>query len=190
MGCSCSVEAEGLQRKTLLWLLAINSVMFLAEALVGWISESTALLADSLDMLADASVYAIALYATFGSMDTKRTSAKVSGMLQIALGFGVFVEVVRRAITGSDPISLLMIGAGCIALIANLVCLRLIAAHRDAGVHMQASWIFSKNDVIANVGVVVAGLLVMAFDNRVPDLVVGSIVSVVVVRGGVQILRT
>ena len=81
-----------------------------------------------------------------------------------------------------------MIGAGTVALAANLVCLRLIAKHRDGGAHMRASWIFSKNDVIANTGVIVAGLLVMVSGSRVPDLVVGSIVVMVVVRGGVQIL--
>ncbi len=53
---------------------------------------------------------------------------------------------------------------------------------------MRASWIFSKNDVIANTGVIVAGLLVMVLNNRIPDLVVGLIVAMVVVRGGIQIL--
>lgn len=53
---------------------------------------------------------------------------------------------------------------------------------------MRASWIFLKSDVISNTGVIVAGLLVMASGSRVPDLVVGSIVAVVVLRGGVQIL--
>jgi len=186
-GCDCTEEAVGLEQRTLVALLTINGVMFVAEVMVGWIAESTALLADSLDMLADATVYGIALYAASRSGGTQRTAARVSGVLQIALGLGVLVEVIRRALFGSEPTSHLMIGAGTVALVANLICLRLIAKHREGGAHMRASWIFSKNDVIANTGVIVAGLLVMALGSRVPDLLVGSIVAAVVIRGGVQI---
>lgn len=187
--CDCADEAIGLEQRTLVTLLTINGVMFVVEIIVGWIAESTALLADSLDMLADAAVYGIALYATSRADHTQRTAARFSGVLQIALGLGVLVEVVRRVAFGSEPTSHLMIGAGAVALVANLICLRLIAKHREGGAHMRASWIFSKNDVIANTGVIVAGLLVMASRSSVPDLLVGSIVAVVVVRGGVQILR-
>jgi len=186
-GCDCGKDAVGLEQRTLIALLTINGVMFVAEVMVGWIAESTALLADSLDMLADATVYGIALYAASRSGGAQRTAARVSGVLQIALGLGVLVEVIRRALFGSEPTSHLMIGAGAVALVANLICLRLIAKHREGGAHMRASWIFSKNDVIANTGVIVAGLLVMALGSRVPDLVVGSIVAAVVIRGGVQI---
>ena len=188
-GCSCAEEAVGLERRTLVILLAINGAMFLAEAAAGWVAESTALLADSLDMLADAAVYGIALYAVRRSGRAKRAAASVSGVLQIVLGLGVLAEVIRRIVFGSEPASLLMIGAGCVALVANLICLRLISKHRDGGVHMRASWIFSKNDVVANTGVIVAGLLVMALGSRIPDLVVGSVVVIVVVRGGLLILR-
>lgn len=187
-GCDCADDAAGLEHRTLLTLIAINGVMFLAEAIVGWVAESTALLADSLDMLADAAVYGIAIYAVRRSSKAQQAAAKISGVLQIALGLGVLAEVVRRVIFGSEPTSLLMVGTGCVALVANLTCLRLLSKHRDGGAHMRASWIFSKNDVIANTGVIVAGLLVMTLGSRIPDLAVGSIVAVVVVRGGLQIL--
>jgi len=178
-----------LEQRSLVTLLAINGVMFVAEAAVGWAAESTALLADSLDMLADAAVYGTALYAVRRSGSAKRTAARLSGVLQIVLGLGVLAEVTRRAVFGSEPTSLLMIGTGCVALIANLMCLWLISKHRDSGMHMRASWIFSKNDVIANTGVIFAGLLVMTLGSRIPDLAVGSVVAVVVVRGGIVILR-
>jgi Co/Zn/Cd efflux system component len=101
----------------------------------------------------------------------------------------VLAEVLRRYLGSSDPVSALMMAVGAIALIANLLCLALIAKHRDGGIHMRASWIFSANDVIANLGVIFAGGLVMVFDSRLPDLVIGSVIAVVVVRGGRQILR-
>ncbi|HIB66028.1 MAG TPA: cation transporter [Phycisphaerales bacterium] len=189
IGCDCADDTARLEHRTLLTLLAINGVMFLAEAVVGWIAESTALLADSLDMLADATVYGLAMYVVRRSSKAQQAAASISGVLQIALGIGVLAEIVRRAIFGSEPTSLLMVGTGCIALVANLICLRLISKHRDGGAHMRASWIFSKNDVIANTGVIIAGVLVVALGSRVPDLVVGSIVAVMVVRGGLQIWR-
>jgi Co/Zn/Cd efflux system component len=77
---------------------------------------------------------------------------------------------------------------GSVALIANVYCLMLISRHRDSGVHMRASWIFSTNDVIANLGVIISGGLVWALGSRYPDLVVGTIISIVVARGGFKIL--
>ncbi|NLP09103.1 cation transporter [bacterium] len=188
--CGCEREkAAELERRTLWTLLAINGVMFLVEAFAGWYGESAGLLADSLDMFADASVYGIALYAVGRSRRLQVSAATASGVLQIALGLGVLVEVVRRFLYGSGPASILMMVVGAIALVANVCCLLLIAGHRQGGIHMRASWIFSTNDVIANVGVIISGGLVRYLGNRLPDLIIGAAISIVVLRGGVQILR-
>ena len=186
--CGCRDDVGALERKTLWMLLAINGVMFLAEAIAGWLAESTGLLADSLDMLADAMVYGTALYAVGRSTNLKHRAARVSGWIQIALGIGVIIEVTRRLLVGSEPVSALMIVTGTIALIANITCLILLAKHRSGEVHMRASWIFSTNDVIANAGLILSGLLVMWSGSRIPDLVIGAVVSIVVIRGGRQML--
>ena len=169
--------------------MLINGLMFAGEAIAGWWGESTGLLADSLDMLADAFVYGIAVYAVGRSSRLQSNAAILSGMFQIVLGLGILFEVVRRFVFGSDPVSALMMIVGTVALVANLFCLMLISKHRNGGIHMRASWIFSTNDVIANLGVIAAGILVMYFDNRLPDLVIGAVITIVVVRGGVLILR-
>lgn len=188
--CGCEPDAAAqLQRRTLWTLLLINGLMFAVEAIAGWWGESTGLLADSLDMLADAFVYGIAVYAVGRSSRLQGNAATLSGIFQIVLGLGILFEVVRRFVYGSDPVSALMMVVGTIALVANLSCLMLISKHRNGGIHMRASWIFSTNDVIANLGVIAAGILVMYFDSRLPDLAIGAIITIVVVRGGVQILR-
>ena len=188
--CGCGTEqAEKLERKTLIALLAINAVMFLVEIVLGLIAESTGLIADSLDMLADAGVYGLSLYAVGRGIQKQAKAASVSGILQIILGAGVLIEVLRRFLYGSEPESLLIIGVGSVALIANIYCLMLISRHRESGVHMRASWIFSTNDVIANLGVIVSGVLVWVLGNRFPDLIVGAIISIVIVRGGIKILN-
>lgn len=189
-GCGCEFdEAAQPERKTLWTLLAINAAMFVFEAITGWWSESTGLLADSLDMLADAFVYGISLHAVGRPRRLQANAATASGVLQIALGLGVLLEVVRRFLYGSEPVSVLMMVVGGVALAANVSCLMLIAKHKKGGVHMRASWIFSANDVIANLGVIISGALVMYFGSRFPDLIIGAVISVVVLRGGVQILR-
>jgi len=188
--CGCrSEQAEKFERKTLIILLAINGLMFFVEIILGWLAGSAGLIADSLDMLADAGVYGISLYAVGRSIHLQAKAASVSGALQIILGFGVLAEVLRRLIFGSEPESILIIAVGAAALIANVVCLMLISQHRDAGIHMRASWIFSTNDVIANLGVIISGVLVWLIGSRFPDLIVGAIISAVVVRGGIKILR-
>ena len=186
--CGCRDEVETLERRTLWVLLLINSAMFLAEAVIGWVAESTGLLADSLDMLADAMVYGTALYAVGRSTTLKHRAASVSGWIQIALGIGVIIEVIRRLVMGSEPVSVLMIVTGMIAFIANVTCLILLAKHRSGEVHMRASWIFSTNDVIANAGVILSGLIVMWSGSRIPDLAIGAVVSAIVIRGGCVIL--
>lgn len=187
--CGCGTEeAAGLERRALWMLLGINGTMFVGEAVAGWLGQSTGLLADSLDMLADASVYGIALYAVGRSRGLQATAATASGVLQIALGLGVVFEVVRRYLYGSEPVSALMMGVGTIAFIANVACLAILAKHRSGGVHMRASWIFSTNDVIANIGVVVSGGLVLLLGSRLPDLIIGGLISALVIRGGVKIL--
>lgn len=90
---------------------------------------------------------------------------------------------------GSEPESLLIMMVGFVALLANVACLMLISRHRDGGVHMRASWIFSTNDVIANLGVIMSGVLVALLGSRYPDLIIGTLISLVVIRGGFTILK-
>ena len=188
--CGCQVEAKNAaQRKALGYLLIINATMFLLEVITGVLAQSTALIADSLDMLADATVYGIALYAVGRSHLDKIRAASLSGLFQMTLAALVLVDVIRKFFSGSYPESALMIGVGLVALIANIVCLWFIAKHRKGDVHMRASWIFSKNDVIANISVISAGGLVTLFQSRLPDLIIGLAISILVLRGGVQILQ-
>ncbi len=189
-GCDCNIEIKNKQQgRLLIALLAINAMMFVIEITLGIISESTALIADSLDMLADATVYAIGLYAVGKPMLAKIKAAHISGVFQIILGGLVLADVIRRFVIGSEPESLLMITVGIAALCANVVCLKLISKHRQGEVHMRASWVFSKNDVIANLGIIIAGGLVYVLDSRLPDLVIGLAISIIVIRGGIYIVK-
>ncbi|RYU57065.1 cation transporter [Methylolobus aquaticus] len=181
---SAPQEAAALQ-----WLLGINGVMFVAEMTSGWLAQSTGLIADSLDMFADAAVYGLALYAVGRDASHQLRSARFAGWLQMLLALGALSEVLRRFIFGSDPEPPLMLGTALAALVANVTCLIVLARHRNGGVHMQASWIFSTNDVLANLGVIAAALLVAWTGSNQPDLVIGTLIALLVLNGARRILR-
>lgn len=180
---------DAVEARVLWILLAINAAMFVLEMGVGLWAQSTGLIADSLDMFADAAVYGLSLYAVGRAAAMKTRAARLAGWLQLALALGALLEVGRRFLYGSEPVSGLMMGMGLVALVANVACLVMVAKKKDAGAHMKASYIFSANDVIANAGVIAAGALVAFTGSRYPDLLIGAIVGLVVLNGARQILR-
>lgn len=148
------------------------------------------LIADSLDMLADSFVYALSLFAVGSTMIRKNKVAKISGYLQIGLALLGFAEVVRRFFGDSEiPLFGWMIIVSVLALAGNIVSLWLIKKAKSSEAHIQASAIFTSNDIIVNGGVIVAGILVYAFESKWPDLIVGMVVFAVVLRGAVRILK-
>ncbi len=189
-GCGCPDEAfDTAQRRVLVWVLAINAAMFVLEFTAGWLAESTGLIADSLDMLADALVYGVGLYAVGKALRHKARAAMLSGVLEFSLAIAVLADVGRRYIVGSEPEGLWMMGVAAVALLANVTALLLLAAHRQGGIHMRAMWICTNNDVLVNVAVIASGGLVLWLRSPVPDLVVGVLVSLLVLHNSLRILR-
>jgi Co/Zn/Cd efflux system component len=178
------------QRKLLWIVLSINFAFFLIESTTGLISKSMGLVADSLDMLADAFVYGISLLAVGRSVLRKKKVARLAGYFQLILALLGFSEIIRRFISGVElPDFRLMMIVSLLALIANSICLILLnrSSSKDEA-HMKASMIFTSNDVIINLGVILAGGLVLWTSSGIPDLVVGFVVFVLVVRGALRIL--
>ncbi len=182
-------EAAAAETSTLRVVLALNAAMFVVEAVAGWLAESTGLLADGADMLADATVYALALYAVGRAPGLKLRAARVCGALQLLLGTTALAEVLRRAAFGSEPQAPAMMGVSLLALAANATSLWLVARHRAGGVHMKATYICTANDVLANLGVIAAGALVAGTGSRLPDLVIGALIAAIVLQGALRILR-
>ncbi|MBJ8438469.1 cation transporter [Acinetobacter lactucae] len=182
-------SSNAAQKQVLQWLLLINGVMFVIELMAGIIASSTGLIADSLDMFADAAIYGIALFVVGKNLNAQLKAAHLSGWLQFGLAMVVLVDVLRRFIYGSEPVSILMILIGGLALAANISCLYLMRDHKESGAHMKASYIFSANDVIVNLGVIVAGILVAITGSRYPDLIIGLIIVLFVLNGARKILQ-
>jgi Co/Zn/Cd efflux system component len=183
---------ENATQKKLLWsVLAINFAFFIIEMTTGIVSKSMGLVADSLDMLADSFVYGISLFAVGGTLARKKQIAKLAGYFQITLAFIGFVEVLRRFLGAEKlPDFSTMIIVSVLALIANGICLYLLQKSKNKEeAHMKASMIFTSNDVIINIGVITAGILVNWLDSNKPDLIIGAIVFALVVQGAVRILK-
>lgn len=184
------VETNKKERKMLWAVLIINFVFFVVEMLFGWISKSMGLVADSLDMLADALVYALSLWAVGASTMRKKRVAKLSGYFQISLAVFGLVEVLRRFLgMESIPVFQTMIIVSFLALIANSVSLYLIQKAKSKEAHMQASSIFTSNDIVINIGVIVAAVLVYFTQSKYPDLIIGIIIFGIVIRGALRILK-
>ena len=186
-----SVHGSPSEQKQILWtVLAINFGFFLIESFTGLLSHSMGLVADSLDMLADAVVYGMSLFAVGQSVVRKKRVARLAGYFQLVLAILGFLEVVRRFVEkGKLPNFQTMIIVSTCALLSNGVCLYLL--NRSSGkdeAHMRASMIFTSNDIIINLGVIIAGVLVMWSNSGIPDLLIGSIVFMIVIRGSIRIL--
>ncbi len=183
-------ESTGSQSRLLWTVLLINFGFFIIEITTGLISRSMGLVADSLDMLADSFVYGLSLWAVGSTVLRKKKVARWSGYFQLTLALLGIIEVVRRFI-GSEvmPDYRIMIGVSILALIANGVCLYLLQKSKSKEAHMKASMIFTSNDVIINTGVILAGILVLLTQSKYPDLIIGAIVFLIVVRGAFRILK-
>lgn len=184
--------SENSKQKKLLWsVLGINFAFFLIEISTGFISNSMGLIADSLDMLADSFVYGISIFAVGSTITRKKRVAALAGYFQIMLATIGFAEVVQRFLNNETlPDFKTMIVVSVFALIANSICLYLLQkAKNKHEAHMKASMIFTSNDVIINIGVIVAGLLVNWLHSNKPDLIIGTIVFALVVQGAIRILK-
>lgn len=184
------LNEEANQTKLLWAVLIINFSFFVIEMTSGLISNSMGLVADSLDMFADATVYGMSLLAVGKALSKKKLVAKLAGYFQFTLAVIGFVEVVRRFISfEAIPDFQTMIIVSIFALIGNVVSLYILQKTKSKEAHMQASMIFTSNDIIVNGGVILAGVLVSLLSSKFPDLLIGAIVFTLVIRGSFRILK-
>ena len=183
------IEEAARERKVLIWLLVLNAAMFFVEIIAGWLAQSAGLIADALDMFADAAVYGVALYAVENAASNKLKAAKLAGVVELFLAVGAIWRASYQIYTGAQPEANTMIWISVLALVVNVTCLFLISKRKNDGVHMRASYIFSANDVLANIGVIIAGVLVGWLNSPIPDWLIGLGIGFLVLSGAVRILR-
>ncbi len=187
--CNCDAKTDSpAQRRILSIALALNATMFVVGLAAGLIAQSTGLIADSLDMFADAVAYGIALAAINRGLVFKARAAATSGSVLLVLGIGVLIDTVRRGVFGSAPESHVMMAVASVSLLVNATVLYLLGAYRKEGVHLRATWIFTKVDVIANIAVILSGMIIWVTGFRFVDLIVGAAIGLYVIKEGIEIV--
>lgn len=178
------------QRKVLLAVLAINAIMFVVEFSAGYIANSSALMADAVDMLGDALVYGLSLFALHRGARWEAGAALAKGLIILAFFFLIVIETIMKLRHGIPPSSRLMLIFGGMALLANLTCLAMLWRFRKLNVNMSSTFECSRNDVMANTGVLIAAAGVAYFNAGWPDILVGACIALLFLRSAISVLRT
>ncbi len=192
----CGADASGLaalegrQRRVLEIVLGINAVMFVLEFGGGLWADSSALLADSLDMLGDSLVYGLSLFTLTGGERQRAGAALFKGGLQAAFGLGVAAEIGGKILHGGSPSGAGMFAVGGLALAANGFCLALLTRHRRDDLNMESVWLCSRNDVIGNTGVLLGAGLVVGTGSFWPDVAIGAVIAVIFLNTSVYVIRS
>jgi cation diffusion facilitator family transporter len=187
---SCEVASLRESHGRVLWIvLGINALMFVVEGTAGLLAHSTSLLADALDMLGDALVYGFSLFVLTRSMRWQAGAALAKGGFMLAFGLAVLAEAAYKVFHPVMPGVETMGVVGTIALAANVVCFSLLYRHRADNLNMSSTWLCSRNDVIANVGVLVAAGAAYLLASRWPDIIVGCIIAALFLRSAFSVLR-
>ena len=188
-GCKVGEAKDAQQRRILRIALGLNATMFVVGIVAGIAAQSSGLIADALDMLADASAYAIALMAVQRSEIFKARAATLSGSLLLVLGLGVLLDAIRRGISGSEPEAFAMIVVATLSLCVNSFVLYLLNKQQEReDVHIRASFIFTRADVIANLSVILSAIALSLTHVRYIDWIVGAAIGVYVMREAWEIL--
>jgi cation diffusion facilitator family transporter len=175
--------------RTLRIVLAINATFFVIEFVAGILAHSTALLADSLDMLGDSLVYGLSLYVLSRSPRWKVSAAIAKGGIMVAFGIGVLIEAVYKAVAGQVPIYETIGIVGVLALLANAFCFALLYRHKSDNLNMRSTWLCSRNDVIANAAVLAAAFGVYVLQSPWPDIIIGAAIAVLFLKSASTVLR-
>ncbi|WP_019882021.1 MULTISPECIES: cation diffusion facilitator family transporter [unclassified Methylophilus] len=186
----CEVTALRESHGRVLWaVLVINAVMFVVEAYSGIVAHSTSLLADSLDMLGDAIVYGFSLFVLAKSLRWQALAAVIKGVFMLVFGIGVLLEAVYKVFNPVVPNAELMGTIGALALFANLVCFGMLYRHRSDNLNMSSTWLCSRNDLIANVGVLIAAGASYWLTSRWPDIAVGTLIAGLFLHSSASVLK-
>jgi len=189
----CAIDlnnADGKTLKKVLFLvLFINFGMFLIEVIGGFMAHSNALLADSLDMLGDAFVYGISIAVLLKHPSVRAKGSLVKGIMMLLLGLFVVGENIFKIINPIIPIAETITVIGLLALFANAASFALLFRHKAKDLNIRSAWICSRNDVIANIGVIIAGILVARFNSMWPDVTVGLIIAFIVIQSSLRIIK-
>ena len=161
-----------------LWVVVLlNGGYGVIEIVGGFVSDSQALKADALDFIGDGVITLLGLLVIGWSIVWRSRTALLQGIFLGVLGLSVFATTLYRVIAQEMPDAGLMGLFGIVGLIVNIAAAMVLIPHRGGDVNVRAMWLFSRNDAIGNLAVVIAAVLVAVTGSSGPDLVVAFVIS-------------
>lgn len=180
---------HGPKRKVLWIVLVLNLIMFFVEGIFGWLAQSNALMADALDMLGDAAIYGFSLFVIQLAPIWRTRAGILKAVIMSLFALGVLGSAIYRISDQAVPLATTMGIVGGLALITNLFCAYLLLRFRDDDINMRSAWLCSRNDVLANLGVLLAAGGVAWTGSHWPDLAVGVIISGLILQSSFGIFK-
>lgn len=188
---SCALEAMKVkQSKTLKLVLLINVFLFCLTAFYGWAASSTGLMSESIDDFGDAVTYALSLYVVYKSNQMKAKVAFIKGCLILAGALFVLMQVVRHVIDNTVPVFETMGIVAFIALLLNLTCFFLLTKYRDQDINMSSVWECSRNDILNNISIILASVLIWMTNLGWADVAVGMVLSLLLLKSSFKVLTS
>jgi Co/Zn/Cd efflux system component len=182
-------DARGKKRaRALKAVFAINAVMFVVEATAGIAARSTAMVADSVDMVQDAAGAGTSLAVRNKSLRTQAAVVLGKAILMGGLGVGILAGAVMIALSPAVlPVAATMGIFGGLALVSNAICAGLLYSYRNDNINMKGTWKCTRNDMVSNVGVLGAAAASHLLLSPIPDIVVGAAVSALLIKSSVSL---
>jgi cation diffusion facilitator family transporter len=187
-----SCEIDALREKhahVLAIVLAINATMFLIEGMAGWFANSTSLMADALDMLGDALVYGLSLYVLRKDLKQRAKVALAKGGFMLLFGLFVLGDALYKVTKPAIPDAQIMGAIGVLALTANLICFFLLYTHKEDNLNMSSTWLCSRNDLFANLGVLIAAGLSYIYLSKWPDIFIGIAIALLFLKSSLHVTK-
>lgn len=173
-----------------LWIVVLlNAGYGIIEIIGGFLSGSQALKADALDFLGDGSITFLGLIAIGWSLKLRARSALIQGIFLGAMGVGVLANTAYRVLVLNTPEAELMGILGIIALVINIIAVVVLLPHKTGDSNVRAVWLFSRNDALGNLAVVIAAVLVFWTDTAWPDLVAAVIIASLFLQSSWSIIK-
>lgn len=191
--CGCHGEPARAQhdpgyRRALLTVVLLNLGFGLVELAGGFLADSQALKADSLDFLGDGSITLLGLLALAWAPRARARIALTQGVFLGLLGLGVIAFAIWRALNATAPDAELMGAIGVVVLVVNVGSALLLARFREGDANVRAIWLFSRNDALANVAVIAAAGLVAWTGRAWPDLAVAGVIALLFLHSAYEIV--
>ena len=173
----------------MLFVIAINFLMFGVEMVAGHISGSQALMADALDFFADGVTYTISLIVIGKVLRVRSIAALAKGMSLLLMGLWVMGSTIYNVIFIETPKAEIMGVIGFMAFLANVASVLILMRWRDGDANVRSVWLCSRNDAIGNVAVMLAALGVFGTGTGWPDLLVAGIMAILFLSSAIKIIK-